>query len=295
MPCESSAPRYFLAHASVDGFREELKSLTASWTESGWSWVDADAVLLKVIELFEKGSETHEALDTPYHDTRHTLQVLLCWCRMVESFRRVSPDGDLSGSLLQAGFYAALFHDSGYLKDKGDCCGTGAKLAAIHERRSCRIAAETLSRAGVAAVDTAILKRLIVATGPRAQLPAIPFNGPQERLLAQMLATADFLAQLSDPQYPQKLPYLYQELREAEAARHFSQSPAQLQSIDAFRAATPPFWSSFVLPHLNRDCAAAYRFLNKPYPDGPNAYLEQIEQNLRSIRLPDSPNLTDGV
>ncbi len=295
VPPESSVLRYFLADASVDQYRRELKSLTASWTETGWSWDAADSALLKVHQLFEKGSATLEPLDTPYHDARHTLQVLLCWCRIVAAHQRHREAPRIPGELLLAGFYAALFHDSGYLKDRGDSEGTGAKLSAIHERRSCAIASDFLADRPSAEINRTALARMIVSTGPRAVLPAIPYKSTDERLLAQMLATADFLAQLSDPNYPHKLAYLYEELREAEAARHFPQSQAQLKNINAFRTATPPFWRTFVRPHLDRDCAAVYRWLNTPYPDGPNPYLNQIEQNLRFIRGTDSAISRDGV
>lgn len=269
--------------------------MTASWTDKGWSWPAAESVLLKVHQLFKNGSATLEPLDTPYHDARHTLQVLLCWCRIVDAHQGHREGERIPGKLLLTGYYAALFHDSGYLKDRGDSEGTGAKLSAIHERRSCAIASAFLTEASAADIDRAALARMIVSTGPRAALPAIPYKSADERLLAQMLATADFLAQLSDPNYPRKLACLYEELREAEAARHFPQSLAQLENINAFRAATPPFWKSFVRPHLDRDCAAVYRWLNTPYPDGPNPYFDQIEQNLRFIRRTDSAISRDGV
>jgi len=55
---------------------------------------------------------------------------------------------------------------------------------------------------------------------------------------------------------------------------------------------TPTFWESYVQLKLNRDFGGLYRFLNDPYPDGPNQYMERIEANMERIRAQLSPNTT---
>lgn len=283
VPSDESTRHYFLANGSVEEFRQAVLDLTSRWDIEGWDCSAADEALMELTDLFAKGSQFLQALDTPYHDTRHTLQVVLCWCRMVDRFLVLNPDNGLSGRLLQLGFNAALFHDSGYLKDHDDGNGSGAKLAAIHERRSCRFARDNLAKRLLSDSEVKSLQRMIVATGPRALIPAIPFSCENERRLGQMLASADFLAQLSDPDYPQKLVCLFNETREAESRRHFPRSLPQLESIDAFRAATQSFWSDFVRPHLDGACGAVHRYLNQPYPDGENAYLQAIAKNLQIV------------
>ena len=47
---------------------------------------------------------------------------------------------------------------------------------------------------------------------------------------------------------------------------------------------TPDFWRSFVKPKLDRDFAGVYRFLNDPYPDGTNEYLDCVEANMDRLR-----------
>ena len=47
---------------------------------------------------------------------------------------------------------------------------------------------------------------------------------------------------------------------------------------------TPLFWEKYVLPRITQDFEGLYRFLNDPYPDGPNFYLEQIQANLARLR-----------
>ena len=47
---------------------------------------------------------------------------------------------------------------------------------------------------------------------------------------------------------------------------------------------TPAFWEKYVQVKLNRDFGGIYRFLNNPYPVGPNYYLERIEANIKKLR-----------
>ena len=47
---------------------------------------------------------------------------------------------------------------------------------------------------------------------------------------------------------------------------------------------TPGFWQNYVVPKLDRDFAGVFRFLNHPYPDGPNLYVQQIEANMQRVR-----------
>lgn len=47
---------------------------------------------------------------------------------------------------------------------------------------------------------------------------------------------------------------------------------------------TPDFWREYVLPRITGDFGQCYRYLNAPYPDGPNIYLERIERNIARVR-----------
>jgi hypothetical protein len=54
-------------------------------------------------------------------------------------------------------------------------------------------------------------------------------------------------------------------------------------SAEALIAATPAFWRQLVRPKLENDFQSAFRYLSRPYPDGPNAYLAAVEANIRRI------------
>jgi len=47
---------------------------------------------------------------------------------------------------------------------------------------------------------------------------------------------------------------------------------------------TPIFWENYVRMKLDRDFGGLYRFLNDPYPAGPNEYLQRIELNMERLK-----------
>jgi hypothetical protein len=106
-----------------------------------------------------------------------------------------------------------------------------------------------------------------------------------EKVAGFALGTADLLGQMAAEDYVDKLPILYAEF--AEAA---SYSKDQTQFVALFSSAadlmqkTPAFWEKFVRVKLDRDFDGLHRFLNDPYPAGPNWYFERIEANLERLR-----------
>jgi hypothetical protein len=85
--------------------------------------------------------------------------------------------------------------------------------------------------------------------------------------------------------YLEKLVVLYDEFAEAEK---FPGAPLpeafHFPSADALMRSTQGFWEHFVLPKINDDFRRLYVFLNDPYPDGPNSFVQRIEKNLRRLQ-----------
>lgn len=234
--------------------------------------------------LFMGNFPPYQAGDTAYHDLEHTCQVTLCWDRMFQNLRRHYPQFPVAFTDYLLGIAACLLHDTGYLKKNYDPMGTGAKFALIHENRGCRIADEFLSTLRWPGTAIAVVQRLIAATGPRAIIEAMDYDSPTERRLAQMLATADFLAQMADPRYLDKIPALFSEMEELDKLRGLSPEERPFPNLQALVSSTPAFWHKVVLPKLKRDYANAYQLLNDPFPDGPNAYLQHAEANIRALQ-----------
>lgn len=282
-PTDQPGP-YFLSTESPTAYRCQLQDLTAGWTDPGWRQDAFLAACDEVIELFTQGSDSLQPADTPYHDLHHTLQVTVCWARLAAGFRQHAPEGERpKGELLLLGAYAALYHDTGYLKPRGDAEGSGAKYSRVHERRSCAVADSQLHDDGLDPTARAVLHRLICATGTHSVIPAMPFASLPERRVAQMLASADFLAQMADPAYPAKLQSLFAEIREMELHRCLPRTDVAPSNPAELATATPAFWRDFVQPHLEGVCEAVYRYLAEPWPDGPNPYLQQVERNLAAV------------
>jgi len=237
------------------------------------------------IECFTGNYSDYQASDTRYHDLEHTLQGTLCMARLLRGRHLAGAQPVLTPRLFQLGLLAILFHDTGYRKKRNDTQGTGAKYTAVHLGRSTDFAAQLLAAKGFGPADIRAVRNMIQCTGVDANLDAIAFQSELERTVGCALATADFLGQMAADDYIDKLPILYEEF--AEAARH---APEQVQSFAEFASAeglvrnTPAFWENIVQAKLANDLGGLYRFLNDPYPSGPNEYLERVQANIERLK-----------
>jgi len=191
----------------------------------------------------------------------------------------------LSARMFELSLLAILFHDTGYLKKRGDGEGTGAKYTLEHVGRSVVFAGLFLEQKGYAPAEVLAVQNMIRCTGVNADLQSIPFQSELEKTLGFALATADLLGQMAAEDYVQKLPVLYQEF--AEAARFNKENAARLgpfSSAEDLMRKTPAFWENYVLPRINGQFGRLYIFLNDPYPDGPNVYLQRIEEQIAQLR-----------
>jgi hypothetical protein len=237
------------------------------------------------IECFSGNYSDYQAVDARYHDFEHTLQGTLCMTRLLQAWQCANGQRPITERLFQLGIFGILLHDTGYLKKRDDCEGTGAKYTTTHVNRSAEFAGQLLSEKGFSGADIAAVKSMIRCTGVNTVLGQIPFQSEEEKMVGYALATSDLLGQMAADDYVDKLPILYSEF--AEAARYDGDRPgfvAGFKSVEDLIRRTPKFWSDFVLPKLERDFRGLYRYLNDPYPDGPNEYVRRIEANMERIR-----------
>jgi hypothetical protein len=226
----------------------------------------------------------YQPIDARYHDFEHTLQGALCLARLLQGRHATGATPVLTVRAFELGLLAILFHDTGYLKRRGDMEGTGAKYTAVHVGRSAAFAREFLAAKGFAEAELLAVQNMINCTGINAELHAIRFQSELERTVGHALGTADLLGQMAASDYVLKLPVLYDEF--SEAARF---APASSANLFAFGSAeelmrnTPVFWKKYVLPKINGDFRGLHAFLNDPYPDGPNPYLQRIEENMARL------------
>lgn len=227
----------------------------------------------------------YQPVDAPYHDFEHTLQGTLCLARLLEGRHSAGARPELTERRLQLGLLAILLHDTGYLKRRDDLEGTGAKYTVTHVERGASFAAELLAEKGFSESEIKAVRNMILCTGVNADLSRIPFNDAMEKIVGFAVGTADLLGQMAAEDYLERLPVLYEEF--AEAAR-YSSEPADFigrySSAEDLMKDTPTFWKDYVQRKLNQDFAGLYRFLNRPYPDGPNEYLQRIEGHMERLR-----------
>jgi hypothetical protein len=213
------------------------------------------------------------------------LQGTLCLARLLRGRHLAAAQPPLTERMFQLGLLAILLHDTGYLKKDDDTDGTGAKYTITHVTRSAEFAAQLLGEKGFAATDIRAVQNMICCTGINARLSEIPFQSELEKTVGFALATADLLGQLAAEDYVDKLPTLYAEFAEASSFSkdntHFVSSFASASDLIQ---KTPEFWAGYVQPRLEREFGGLYRFLNDPYPSGPNYYVERIEANIERVR-----------
>lgn len=240
------------------------------------------------IECFTGNYADYQAVDARYHDFEHTLQGTLCIARLLHARAQAGAQPVLTEKLFQLGIIGILLHDTGYLKKRDDPEGTGAKYTATHVVRSADFAARLLREKGFPPAEIVAVQNMIRCTGVDADLTKICFQSELERIAGHALATADLLGQMAADDYVEKLPILYAEF--AEAAKHdhgHTDFITKFGDAEDLIERTPRFWQDYVLPKLHRDFGSLHRFMNQPYPDGPNWYVRQIEANMTRLHRKD--------
>src|SRR6478609_4904821 len=241
-----------------------------------------DRLFEDVQGMFEGRYAGYQAIDMKYHDFEHTLQATLCLVHILQGRGRTPDKPVLTARDWELAVMGALLHDSGYLKPSGDGAGTGAKYTFVHERRSCEFCREYLPRMGVTATEIEDICAAIICTGPRSKISQIAFRTEAARHFAFALVTADYLAQMSAPDYVDKLPALYREFDEAFT---FVGTPLEKRPYLNFQQLlekTDGFWFNYVRPMLDFEAGGVHRYLT--LAGQPNPYLQAVEANLAEVR-----------
>jgi hypothetical protein len=237
------------------------------------------------LEWFSGHYLDYQPIDTHYHDLEHTMQGVLCMARLLRGRQRREQQPLLTQRMFELGMLAILMHDTGYLKHSGDEGGTGAKYTLTHVDRSIEFAGELMVAREFPIEEILAVQNMIRCTGVNVKLDAIQFQSELERIVGFSLGTADLLGQMAANDYVDKLPVLYLEFAEAAAFNAGKmRAGGFFSSAEDLIQKTPLFWEKYVQPKLNRDFLCLYRFLNDPYPDGPNAYMGKIEANMARLR-----------
>src|ERR1044071_2501627 len=236
-------------------------------------------------DCFDGRYKDYLASDARYHDLEHTLQGTLCMARLLHGRHQADVKPVVSQRMFELGLLAILLHDTGYLKRVDDPDGTGAKYTLTHVTRSVQFAGQFLEEKGTPLKELRMVQNMIRCTGVNVNLALIPFQSEVEQIVGFALGTADLLGQMAADDYVDNLPILYAEFDES--ARFYEGKVAVTQdfhaAIDLVRK-TPDFWTHYVLPKITNEFWGLYNFLNRPYPAGPNVYLDRVEANIEKVR-----------
>ena len=232
--------------------------------------------------LFAGHYPEYQPIDTAYHNITHTLQATLCLAELLHRRHLAEASPHLGLEDFRRVIIAALYHDIGYLKKIDDNEGTGAKYTHVHEQRSCEMAREFLAQRGWPEDDLLCVEHLISATGPQADLTKIEFRTETERTLGRALCTADYVGQMSDPGYPDKLEILFHEFEESYRFQNLPKSQWPFATYEDLLRSTPDFWNKFVRYKMDVECGGIWQYLKHPVT-GDTHYLDAIDRNLGII------------
>jgi hypothetical protein len=222
-------------------------------------------------------------IDARYHDLEHTLQGALCLSTLLRGRAETGAEPPIPQPLAELCLLAILLHDTGYLKQRSDTAGTGAKYTLTHVQRSCEFAERLLLARGFTPAQVQSVQNMIRCTGMGANVGGIPFAGEAERLCGYALGTADLLGQMAARDYVDKLPILFEEF--VESGKHNGSAGAVgFSSAEDLMRKTPVFWDKYVQPKIQGDFRGLYRFLANAAGTAPNEYLARIESNLARLR-----------
>jgi len=245
------------------------------------AWIDR--LFHDVEDLFAGRHPDYAPIDLRYHDFQHTLQATVCLCELLEEAAHVNSAPKFNARQFELGLAGVVLHDAGYLKLRGDTQGTGAKYTFCHVLRSCAFAASYLPTLGASDSEIGHVLNAINCTGPTKEIGRLHFRDFGERFIGAALATADYLGQMAAADYPDELELLFAEFAESDDFLGTPPAERLFSCANELIARTPTFWREVVLPKLYYEFQGACRYLARPFPDGPNPYLDAVNHNISII------------
>jgi len=245
--------------------------------------------------LYRGEHPEYHACDTEYHDLQHVLDVTLAMARLMDGYQRSRRAGEppLPAGVFQVGVLAALFHDFGYLRRRGDRRHRyGAEYTLTHVSRGAAFLRRYLHEIGLGSL-AGIAATLVHYTGYERPTETIRVSDTLLRRVGHMLGTADIIAQMSDRCYLEKCrDRLYPEFILGSLA---GRRLAVRRSLPAFASGedlvqrTPAFYAG-AARRLELQLARAYDYAGRHF-GGDNLYLLEMRKNIehaeRIAQLPD--------
>jgi len=184
-----------------------------------------------MVSLYHGQWPTERECNTQFHDLRHITDTMLAMARLIHG--AVVTGRHLNPRQVLVGMVSALVHDAGYIQEKSDADGTGAKYTTVHVERSMAFVERYGHRYGLTAEEIPHCQIMIQCTDLDTDIAAIQFPSQQVELLAKLLGCADLIGQMADRIYLEKLFYLFKEFEEGQVTI-YSDEMDMLQKTLAF-------------------------------------------------------------
>ncbi len=184
-----------------------------------------------MVSLYQGQWPGERECNTQFHDLRHITDTMLAMARLIHG--AVITGRHLSPRQVLVGMVSALVHDAGYIQDKSDADGTGAKYTTVHVERSMNFIERYGQRYGLTAEEIPECKMMIQCTDLDTDISSIQFPSGSVELLSKLLGCADLIGQMADRIYLEKLFYLFKEFEEGQVTA-YSDEMDLLQKTLAF-------------------------------------------------------------
>jgi len=222
-----------LACGCPEDIFKEIKHLISLMVK-GFDYDFIDLAFDNIQKIFTGRFPGYQASNTSYHNLDHTMAVTLALIRLIHG--RFINKRRYSKNIIECGMIAAFFHDSGLIQKKTDNEGTGAKYTKFHEERSILFVQEYLNSVGRSEQMSRYCSQMIQCTKLNSQPSSLLFDSDEVREMGFILGTADIIAQMADRVYLERLPLLFDELKEGGVPGYESTEDIYYQTVTFFRS-----------------------------------------------------------
>jgi hypothetical protein len=228
-----------------------------------------DKLYKSLIDICENGNVKYYKLETQYHDLDHFLaSAEVC----IDIYSHGVQNNIINKNYNEffCAVVAALYHDIGFVKNKDfdPVEGTGAQFINVHVSRGCSFMHENfediLTKKERHRICSLIAVTDYFKKGENSMM-SVDYTG-------SCVALGDWLSQMGDEQYVEKLGNLYEEFNEFQIKHQL----VMYTSFEDLIHKTPNFWNNLVKPLLDNKFYALYQH-------SPKNYIEKIEQNIKKL------------
>lgn len=218
-----------------------------------------------LVDICNFGTDEYHKLETKYHDLYHfltsTTVFLDVYSGIVDKQIIEKNESDFF-----CGVVATMYHDIGFLKLKEDENGTGAQYINTHVERGCHFISNNFDDI-LTEEEKSRICNLIMVTDYFKKVENLEIDH-----IGACVALGDWLSQMGDKQYVEKLDKLYQEFDEFQKYHNLN----MYTGLHDLISKTPGFWYKLVKPLLNTKFYALYEYTS-------SNYIVMIENNIDRI------------